>query len=232
MRDRIDGLADEPRPGTPRRITDEQVEQVVVRTLETTPPGATHWSTRTMARAAGLSDTTVSRMWRAFGLQPHRTKTFKLSPDPWLTHKTPAVVRWPVAHPRFYLHFTPTYASWLNLVERWFPALTTSRLRRGIFRSVVALERAIRGVSRGAQRHRAAVRMDEVGRRDPGEHRSVRTANARGPRRIILSRITVTGHWVLWCSILQSSETRSRYNLLTRSNLCPSNSCWSVASSG
>ena len=254
LRDRIDGLADEARPGTPRRITDEQVEQVVVRTLETTPPGATHWSTRTMARAAGLSHTTISRMWRAFGLQPHRSETFKLSPDPWLvdkvrdivglyvdppahavvlcvdekpqiqaldrtapllpmlpgreerrthdyrrhgtttlfaaldvktgkvigalhrrhraveflqflkridaevpadldvhivldnysTHKTPAVIRWLVAHPRFYLHFTPTYASWLNLVERWFAALTTSQLRRGIYRSVVALERAIR----------------------------------------------------------------------------------------
>lgn len=254
LRDRVDGLADDPRPGTPRRITDEQVEQVVVRTLETTPPGATHWSTRTMARAAGMSHVTISRIWRAFGLQPHRTKTFKLSPDPWMvdkvrdivglyinppehavvlcvdekpqiqaldrtapvlpmlpgrcerrthdyrrhgtvslfaaldvktgkvigalhrrhrtaeflkflkridaetpddlavhlildnysTHKAPRVVRWLAAHPRFHFHFTPTYSSWLNLVERWFSALTTQQLRRGVYRSVVALERAIR----------------------------------------------------------------------------------------
>ena len=80
--DRIDGLTDEPRPGAPCRITDAQVEDVVVRTLESTPRGATHWSTRSMARASGLSHATIGRIWRAFGLQPHRTETFKLSPDP------------------------------------------------------------------------------------------------------------------------------------------------------
>ena len=84
VRERLDGLYDEPRPGAPRTITDEQVEQVIVRTLETTPRGATHWSTRGMAKASGLSRTTISRIWRAFGLQPHRTETFKLSPDPLL----------------------------------------------------------------------------------------------------------------------------------------------------
>jgi transposase len=81
---RVDGLLDEPRPGTPRQITDDQVEAVVVRTLETTPRDATHWSTRSMAMASGLSAMAISRIWRAFELQPHRAETFKLSPDPLL----------------------------------------------------------------------------------------------------------------------------------------------------
>ena len=254
LADRIEGLADEQRPGAPRRVTDEQVEQVVVRTLETTPQGVTHWSTRGMAEAMGLSHMTISRIWHAFGLQPHRTETFKLSPDPWLvekvrdivglyvnppehavvlcvdekpqiqaldrtapllpmqpgqperrtydyrrhgttalfaaldvktgnvigalhrrhraiefekflkridtetpadldihlildnysTHKAPRIRRWLAGHPRFHLHFTPTYSSWLNLVERWCVELTTKQPRRGVYRSVVALEPAIR----------------------------------------------------------------------------------------
>src|SRR2546421_9850735 len=82
--ERLAGLYDEPRPGAPRTITDEEIEQVVVRTLESTPRGATHWSTRGMAQAAGLSHATISRIWHAFGLQPHRSETFKLSPDPLL----------------------------------------------------------------------------------------------------------------------------------------------------
>ena len=254
LADRIDGLTDEPRPGAPRRITDAQVEDVVVRTLESTPRAATHWSTRAMARATGLSHATIGRIWHAFGLQPHRTETFKLSPDPWLidkvrdivglyvnppehavvfcvdekpqiqalertapllpmqpgqverrtfdyrrhgttslfaaldvktgtvigelhrrhrsvefekflkridaetpagldihlildnysTHKSPRTRRWLARHPRFHRHFTPTYSSWLNLVKRWFAELTTRQLRRGVHRSVAALERAIR----------------------------------------------------------------------------------------
>lgn len=253
LRDRVDGLYDEPRPGTPRTITDEQIEQVIVRTLETTPRGATHWSTREMAKTVGLSAMTISRVWRAFGLQPHRVDTFKLSPDPLLidkvrdivglymdppehavvlcvdeksqiqaldrtapllpmrpgqverrthdykrhgttslfaaldaktgaviaetqrrhrslefrkfldridasvpaaldvhlvldnygTHKTPLVWKWLAKRPRFYVHFTPTYGSWLNLVERWFAELTTKQIRRGAHRSVAELERAI-----------------------------------------------------------------------------------------
>jgi transposase len=251
---RVAGLFDEPRPGAPRQITDTQIEDVVVRTLETTPRGATHWSTREMARATGLSAMTISRIWRAFGLQPHRSETFKLSPDPLLiekvrdivglylhppahavvvcvdvkpqiqaldrtapllplrpgqperrthdyqrhgttslyaalnahtgtvmgetfsrqrarefrkflnqidaavpaelavhvvldnasVHKSAAIRRWLVRHPRFHFHFTPTYASWLNLVERWFAALTTKQLRRGVHRSVRELIAAIR----------------------------------------------------------------------------------------
>src|SRR3954471_9599594 len=74
---RLDGLYDEPRPGAKRTITDEQVEAVVIRTLETTPRGATHWSTREMAKAVGLSHTAISRIWHSFGLQPHRSETFK-----------------------------------------------------------------------------------------------------------------------------------------------------------
>lgn len=251
---RLDGLADEPRPGAPRAVSDTHVEAVIIRTLETTPRGATHWSTRAMAKATGLSHVTIARIWRAFGLQPHRTETFTLSPDPLLiekvrdvvglylnppdqalvlcvdeksqiqaldrtqpllpmqpgqparhthtyrrhgtttlfaaldaktgrvigtlyprhrsiefrkfldhidaavpadlnvhlildnygTHKTPLIQRWLAKRPRFQLHFTPTYASWLNLIERWFAELTTKQLRRGAHRSVVALQRAIR----------------------------------------------------------------------------------------
>lgn len=89
---RVTGLLDEPRPGAPRRITDDQVEDVIVRTLETTPKGATHWSTRDMARATGLSAMTISRIWRAFDLQPHRVETYKLSPDPQLIEKVRDIV--------------------------------------------------------------------------------------------------------------------------------------------
>ena len=254
VEDRVAGLMDEPRPGAPRQVTDEQVEDVIVRTLETTPRGATHWSTREMAKATGLSAMTVSRIWRAFDLQPHRTETFKLSPDPLLidkvrdivglylnppthavvfcvdvkpqiqaldrtapllplqpgqaergthdykrhgttslyaalnvksgkvmartfsrqrarefraflndidgnvpeelevhiildnasAHKSALIRRWLAAHPRFHFHYTPTYASWMNLVERWFSALTTKQLRRGVHRSVRELITAIR----------------------------------------------------------------------------------------
>ena len=251
---RLDGLTDEPRPGRPRTITDEQVDAVITTTLETTPKDATHWSTRSMAAEVGLTQTAVSRIWRAFGLQPHRQDTFKLSKDPLFvekvhdvvglylnpperavvlcvdeksqiqaldrtapilpmlpgvparathdykrsgtsslyaaldlstgkvigrlharhraiefkkflqtidrevpaelavhlvldnssTHKTPAIRNWLTAHPRFQLHFTPTSASWLNLVERWFGELTSKNLRRGTHRSVRDLNADIR----------------------------------------------------------------------------------------
>jgi transposase len=251
---RLEGLYDEPRPGAPRKIGDEEVEQVVIQTLESTPRGQTHWSTRELAKATGLSRMTISRIWHAFGLQPHRSETFKLSPDPLLlekvrdivglymnppdhalvfcvdeksqiqaldrtqpllpmlpgqverrthdykrhgttslfaalelhtsrvigqthrrhrsqefrkfldtieaqvpheldvhlildnyaTHKTATIRRWFAKRPRFHVHFTPTYGSWLNLVERWFAELTNKRIRRGVFRSVKELEIAIR----------------------------------------------------------------------------------------
>jgi transposase len=251
---RLDGLLDEPRPGRPRAISDERVEEVIVRTLESTPKDATHWSTRSLAAELGLSQSAVSRIWRAFGLQPHRQETWKLSRDPQFvakvrdvvglyldpperavvlcvdvksqiqaldrtapilpllpgtpqrathdykragtsslyaaldlasgkvigslharhraiefkqflrrldqevpaelevhlildnasTHKTPAVKKWLLAHPRFVLHFTPTSSSWLNLVERWFAELTTKKLRRGSHRTVRELNADIR----------------------------------------------------------------------------------------
>jgi len=90
--DRLDGLVDEPRPGAPRKITDEQVEQVVADTLETTPRDATHWSRASMAAHCGLSRSTVGRIWRAFRLQPHRAETFKLSTDPLFIDKVRDVV--------------------------------------------------------------------------------------------------------------------------------------------
>ena len=251
---RLEGLYDEPRPGAPRKVSDAQVERVVIQTLESTPRGETHWSTRGLAKATGLSRMTISRIWRAFGLQPHRTDTFKLSPDPLLiekvrdivglymnppdhalvlcvdektqiqaldrtqpllplrpgqlerrthdykrhgttslfaalelktnkviaqlqhqhrsvefrqfldvieaqvpseldvhiivdnygTHKTALIRNWFAKRPRFHVHFTPTYGSWINLVERWFAELTNKRIRRGVFRSVKELETAIR----------------------------------------------------------------------------------------
>ena len=254
LRARLEGLYDEPRPGAPRTVSDDQVEQIVIQTLESTPRGETHWSTRGLAKATGLSRMTISRIWRAFGLQPHRRDTFKLSPDPLLiekvrdivglymnppdhavvfcvdeksqiqaldrtqpllplqpgqvergthdykrngttslfaalelktsrvigqlrrrhrsvefrkfldvieaqapaglevhlildnygTHKTAIIRRWLVKRPRFHVHFTPTYGSWINLVERWFAELTNKRIRRGVFRNVKELETAIR----------------------------------------------------------------------------------------
>ena len=250
----IDGLHDEPRPGKPRSISDADVERVIVKTLEEQPAGATHWSTRSMAAATGMSQTAISRIWRAFALKPHRVETFKLSPDPHFidkvrdivglylnppeaavvlcvdeksqiqaldrsapvlpllpgvparqshdyvrngttnlyaaldvasgnviaemtprhraeefrrflnlidasvpaqldvhvvldnssTHKTPSIQRWLVRHPRFTLHFTPTYSSWLNLVERWFAELTTKWIKRNAHRSVRDLVTSIR----------------------------------------------------------------------------------------
>ena len=90
---RLDGLLDEPRPGQPRKITDEQVEEVIVKTLETKPPdGGTHWSTRQMAAAVGLNQTAISRIWRAFSLQPHRVEHFKLSKDPLFVEKVRDIV--------------------------------------------------------------------------------------------------------------------------------------------
>ena len=89
---RLDGLVDEPRPGRPRTISDEQVDEVIVKTLETTPKDATHWSTRSMAKEVGLTQNAVLRIWHAFGLQPHRQETFKLSKDPQFVEKVHDVV--------------------------------------------------------------------------------------------------------------------------------------------
>jgi transposase len=93
VRDRVEGLTDEPRPGAPRKITDEQVEQVVTATLEQKPPhNDTHWSTRSMATATGMSQSAISRIWRAFGLKPHLVQTWKLSTDPQFIDKVRDIV--------------------------------------------------------------------------------------------------------------------------------------------
>src|SRR5947209_20055811 len=92
LESRLEGLYDEPRPGAPRKVSDSQVEEVIIQTLESTPRGETHWSTRGIAKATGLSRMTISRIWHAFGLQPHRTETFKLSPDPQLIEKVRDIV--------------------------------------------------------------------------------------------------------------------------------------------
>jgi transposase len=91
-RDRLEGLLDGPRPGRPRTASDAQVEEVIIKTLETAPRDATHWSTRSMAAEVGLSQSAVSRIWRAFGLQPHRQETWKLSRDPQFIEKVRDVV--------------------------------------------------------------------------------------------------------------------------------------------
>ena len=254
LEDRLDGLGDDPRLGGPRTISDEQIETVLVATLERTPADATHWSRASMAKEAGLSKSTVGRIWKAFGLKPHLVDTFKISNDPqfidkvrdvvglyldppekalvlcvdeksqiqaldrtapvlpmmpglperrthdyvrhgittlfaaldvatgqvygsihrrhraaefkkflakldaqvpgeldvhlicdnYATHKSPVITKWLAAHPRFHMHFTPTYSSWLNQVERWFALLTDKKLRRGAHRSIQALEKDIR----------------------------------------------------------------------------------------
>jgi transposase len=165
---RLEGLADEPRPGAARTITDEQVEQVLVATLETTPTDATHWSTRSLARQLGMSQSAISRIWRAFGLKPHLVDTFKLSTDPQFIEKVRDVVGLYLNPPQAALVLcvdektsvqaldrtapilpllpgTPQRAthSWLNLVERWFAELTSKWLKRGTHRSVAELTSSI-----------------------------------------------------------------------------------------
>jgi len=120
---RLDGLGDEPRPGVPRTITDAQVEEVIVRTLEEVPEGATHWSRRELARRAGISSSSVLRIWRAFGLQPWRTETFKVSPDPLLTGKIRDVVGLYLAPPANAAVFSVDEKPQIQALERTAPVL-------------------------------------------------------------------------------------------------------------
>src|SRR5450432_1860312 len=120
---RLEGLRDEPRWGTPRSIDDERIEAVIVRTLESIPPDATHWSSRGMARASGLSVSTVQRIWRAFGLQPHRLETFKLSTDPDFVAKVRDVVGLYVAPPEHAIVLCVDEKSQIQALDRSQPML-------------------------------------------------------------------------------------------------------------
>ena len=120
---RLDGLGDEPRPGVPRTITDAQVEEVVVRTLEEVPEGATHWSKRELARRVGISPTSVHRIWRAFGLQPWRVEDFKISPDPLLIDKIRDVIGLYLAPPANAAVFAVDEKPQIQALERTAPVL-------------------------------------------------------------------------------------------------------------
>jgi transposase len=120
---RLEGLYDEPRPGTPRKVSDDQVEQVVIQTLESTPRGQTHWSTRELAKVSGLSRMTISRIWQAFGLQPHRVETFKLSPDPLLIEKVRDIVGLYLNPPDHALVFCVDEKSQIQALDRTQPML-------------------------------------------------------------------------------------------------------------
>ncbi|HEX5263971.1 MAG TPA: IS630 family transposase [Phenylobacterium sp.] len=120
---RLDGLHDEPRSGAPRTIEDERIEAVIVRTLESLPPNATHWSSRGMAKASGLSVSSVQRIWRAFGLQPHRLETFKLSTDPDFVSKVRDVVGLYVSPPEHALVLCVDEKSQIQALDRSQPLL-------------------------------------------------------------------------------------------------------------
>ncbi len=120
---RLDGLYDEPRPGVPRSIDDAKVEAVIVATLETMPEGATHWSSRAMARQSGISTSSVQRIWRAFGLQPHRAETFKLSTDPLFVAKVRDIVGLYMSPPDHALVLCVDEKSQMQALDRTQPLL-------------------------------------------------------------------------------------------------------------
>ena len=123
LKERIDGLSDEPRPGRPRTLSDEKVAAVIERTLETTPADATHWSLRSMARESGLSHTTVRRIWGAFGLQPHRSERFKLSGDPYFVDKVRDIIGLYLSPPDRALVLCVDEKSQIQALDRTQPVL-------------------------------------------------------------------------------------------------------------
>ena len=163
---RLDGLLDEPRPGAPRQISDAKVEEVVVATLETTPKGATHWSTRQLAEHQGLSHTTIGRIWRAFGLQPHRSESFQLSQDPLLVEKVRDIVGLYMSPPENALVLCVDEKSQIQALNRTQPVLpmrigdverrTTDYDRHGTTTLFAALDVATgQVIGKCFERHRA-----------------------------------------------------------------------------
>jgi transposase len=127
----IDGLHDEPRPGKPRSISDEDVERVIVKTLEEQPANATHWSTRSLAAATGMSQSAVSRIWRAFGLKPHQTEAFKLSPDPQFIDKVRDIVGLYLNPPEHAIVLCADEKSQIQALDRTQPGLPIKKGRCG-----------------------------------------------------------------------------------------------------
>ncbi|HEX6015600.1 MAG TPA: IS630 family transposase [Geminicoccaceae bacterium] len=166
-RGRLDGLRDGPRSGAPRTVTDERIADLLVRSLETMPEGATHWSTRSMAAACGLSPATVQRVWRAFGLKPHRAETFKFSADPEFVEKVRDIVGLYLAPPDRALVLRVDEKTEMQAVERTQPVLpmrpgrperrTSDYLRHGTSSLFAALDLAVgKVIGRCYRRHRAA----------------------------------------------------------------------------
>ena len=166
LKSRLDGLYDEPRPGVERQITDERVEEIVVKTLEETPKGATHWSTREMARHSGLSASSIGRIWRAFGLKPHRTESFQISKDPLLIEKVRDIVGLYMSPPDNALVLCVDEKSQIQALNRTQPVLpmrlgeverrTSDYDRHGTTTLFAALDVATGSViGRCFQRHRA-----------------------------------------------------------------------------
>jgi transposase len=166
-KDRLEGLRDQPRSGAPRTVTDERVAELLVRTLEAAPEDATHWSTRAMAAACGLSAATVQRVWRAFGLKPHRTESFKLSSDPEFAAKVRDIVGLYLSPPDRALVLCMDEKTEMQAVERTQPVLpmrpgqperrTADYVRHGTSSLFAALDVAVgRVIGRCYRRHRAA----------------------------------------------------------------------------
>jgi len=173
-RDRLDGLRDEPRSGAPRTVTDERVAELLVRTLEATPADATHWSTRAMAAACGLSPATVQRVWHAFGLKPHRVETFKLSADPEFVEKVRDIVGLYLSPPDRALVLCVDEKTEMQALERTQPVLpmrpgqperrTSDYLRHGTSSLFAALDVAVgKVIGRCYRRHRAEEFRDFLG---------------------------------------------------------------------
>ena len=183
LKERIEGLSDEPRPGRPRTLSDEKVAAVIERTLETTPADATHWSLRSMARESGLSHTTVRRIWAAFSVQPHRSETFKLSSDPLFVDKVRDIVGLYLSPPDRALVLCVDEKSQIQALDRTQPVLpmlpgmperrTHDYKRHGTTSLFAALDVATgRVIGKCYRRHRAREFLDflkEIDRRVPDE---------------------------------------------------------------